>query len=136
MKQNATIVPKQTKSHTKSVLLHSVQAAYLVSSIIISTAGSISMKSEANYRRILFDSFSIVAFSISLKVFLPAFFTISRTSQREGIATISPILPIVANTGLGPVQDFAKCWISCLVQIGISEERFSNSFNALWNKQS
>jgi len=102
MKQKATIVPKYTKSHTNNVLLQAVYAACLVSSMIISTAGSIRMKSDANYRRILLESFSMVAFSISLKVFFPAFFTMSRTSYREGIVTISPIFPIVAKTGFGP----------------------------------
>ena len=58
--------------------------------------------SKVNCRKILFDNFSIVAFSISLRVWRPDFFTIYRISSNEGIDIIVPKLLAVVKTGLAP----------------------------------
>lgn len=99
--------------------------------MIINTAGNSETRSEENYRKILFANFSVVACSISRRVFFPDFFTISLTSQRDGIARTSTTFPTVAKIGLAPNCQLLKCLMISLVYGGRSTVRCSNSLTAL-----
>jgi len=102
--------------------------------MIIKIAGNIKTRSNVNYRIILFESFSIVLFSISLKVCLPDFFTILRISSNEGIAIKSKTFPAVERTGLAPNFASPNVLSKFAASEGISSVYYSISLNAFLKK--